>query len=171
MHQRQEAMKTGQLKHILLAALLLAISTIGFAQNNCLWLNNATAAGTLNAPVNLKMQNRSDGGTACLFQAQKSDMVNLSITVYEMKDAMEYRMLYRSHCASPVAALRAIGNEAEICAAGIGRSRREKVVGRVRNAAFIVRINTGSDDGLSPNRKLLQKKMEGISEQVAGSLY
>lgn len=172
MYKRLEAMKIGKLKHILLAEVLLSIPAIAFAQNSCAWLNKPTAAGILDTPaVNLKVQSTPDGGGSCLFQAQESAAVNLSITVYEMKDAKEYKTFYQSHCGSPVESLRAIGNEAEVCSARSGPARKEQVVGRVRNAAFIVSINTAANSNSVAGKKLLQEKLENIAEQVAGSLF
>lgn len=65
-------------------------------------------------------------------------------------------------CASPTAALKAIGNEAFACAIG---GKTEQAVGRVRDQIFIITISANDKPDV------LREKVRLAAEQVAGNLY
>jgi hypothetical protein len=158
-------------KWIVLAGVLL-VPLVSRAENNCPWLNEATASGILNSPVDLKVQTAEDDGGSCVFSAHgRSSIDSLRITVSDVKDTSKSLIFYQSQCTSPRAPLNAIGNEAELCSVDVDHSRREQVVGRVRNKIFVVSINSGTNNDSTASRKLLQEKVVGIAEQVAGFLF
>jgi hypothetical protein len=76
-----------------------------------------------------------------------------------------------SECSAPGAPLRAIGNEAILCADDTKHARGEAVVGRVRDSLFRVVISTSSRSDSDMTREVLEQKTRNVAEQVAGSLF
>jgi hypothetical protein len=166
-----KVMNMRRLEWIVLAAVLLA-SLVSKAESICPWLNEATASGILNSPVDVKVQTAGDEGGTCVFSAlSQSSMDSLRITVGDVKDTSKSLIFYQSQCTSPQYLLNAIGNEAELCSVDAVHSRREQVVGRVRNKIFVVSINSSTNNDSTASKKLLQNKVVSIAEQVAGSLF
>ena len=75
-------------------------------------------------------------------------------------------------CGADVAPLKAIGNEALVCAAddrkaGIG----ERVVGRVRDQVFTITIASTLKNDPLMTRDVLKVKIYTAAEQVSGNLF
>jgi hypothetical protein len=97
---------------------------------SCPWLNQATAAGVLGGPVTQ---------TGCHFRGA----LELHIEIIED---------FKSPCGSEAIPLKGIGNEALACP--------ERVVVRVRNKVFLIRMNTNDPE-----------KLRKVAEMVAGSMF
>jgi len=162
----------GKLQWISFAAALL-LPAAGIAQNNnCVWLNEATASGVLGGTVTLEAQKNEDGGGSCTFHAQKEDASHvLQIEVHLVKDASQGMTSSEAQCTSPAISLKGIGNQAVSCGADAHSALGEQVIGYVRDQAFVVRITTTGKHDLSLSRELLLQDARNIAEQVAGSLF
>jgi len=166
-----------RLKWVLLAC-VSAIAASALAQDaHCAWLNDATASGVLNGPVTLSLETAPVPDQAdqsiCVFTNGKSakDYSALRIVVQPLKDVDKAVASRQSLCTSPPAALKAIGNEAIACAADVGYSRGEQVIGRVRDRLFIVTVSSTIAQDPSMTRPLLRDKARMIAEQIAGALF
>ena len=78
---------------------------------------------------------------------------------------------YLEQCPPKSAPLRAIGNEAVICGLSKGDQYTERVVGRVRDQAFVVSVSSSAADDPSMTQVMRSKKANFIAEQVAGILF
>ena len=79
---------------------------------------------------------------------------------------------YTTQCRGAAAPLRAIGNEAVMCAADTkGHTHGEHVIGRVRDQIFTVTVTTSARQDPSMPREALEEKTRNIAEQVAGALF
>jgi hypothetical protein len=161
-----------KLKWILFFKLLL-LTASGKAQAHCAWLNDATASGFLNGPVTLDLETAPDDQSICTFTNLKTakDYSTLRIMVQPLKDVNNAVALHKSLCTSAPVALKGIGNEAVSCAADVGYSRGEQVIGRVRDRLFIVTVSSTMAQDPSTTRQLLQEKARAIAEQIAGALF
>ncbi len=153
----------------LLAA--VALAALCEAEENCPWMNAATAGGVLGGAVTKTVKKgKSSDDANCEFIRQQGAFVStLRIEVATMTAARSEFASYTAQCGSSATALKAIGNEAVACsAAGKDGEVAEQAVGRVRNQAFVIRI--GSNDG-STARDVLREKVRKVAEQVAGNLF
>lgn len=154
---------------ILLVALL--VPTICKAETACPWLNKATASDALNGSVNLELQNNMAKGDTCLFRYRRGTVIHsLRIAVQEMKNHDTGMTFQGFRCSSHIVPLKGIGNVAVLCDSTIGFSHGEQVIGYVRNKVFVVSIVSSGADQVMTN-ELIQKRVENIAEQVAGSLF
>jgi len=129
--------------------LLLLAATL-----NCSVLATATVGGAF-GPVQQQTK-------ACQFTGADFE---LTVDVSTLPAVSEFSDFAKTACQGghDVAPLKAIGNEAIACSLGNGNPTVEKVVGRVRNKAFVIRFS-GADKGA-------RSKMAGLAEQVAGNLF
>jgi len=164
-------------KWILLACISATAAVAHGQDAHCAWLNNATASGVLNGPVTLELETAPAPDQAdraiCVFTNAKSakDYSALRIVVQPLKDVDKAVASHESLCTSPAAAIKAIGNEAIGCAADVGYSRGEQVIGRVRDRLFIVTVSSTIAQDPAMTRQLLRDKAKMIAEQVAGALF
>jgi hypothetical protein len=152
---------------------LIFLSARCNAQGHCAWLNDATASGVLNGPVTLNLETAAEDQNICVFTYLKAanDYSTLRIMVQPLKDTSKAVVLHESLCTSVPGSLKAIGNEAVSCAADVGYSRGEQVIGRVRDRLFIVTVSSTNAKDPSATRQMLQEKARAVGEQVAGALF
>jgi hypothetical protein len=157
---------------MLIAAVVLLSAGTADAQARCPWLNVATASGVLQGQAVLQVQYLSASETHCIFRyrAENAEYV-LQIAVKSQQDPTKGLALDGSECSAPGAPLRAIGNEAILCADDTKHARGEAVVGRVRDSLFRVVISTSSRSDSDMTREVLEQKTRNVAEQVAGSLF
>ncbi len=121
-------------------------------------MNAATAAGILDGAVELTVTNP----TACEFVHRKSPACALRIEVGP-------RIPVGDECVSHATPLKGIGNEATACAEeGKDGQRVERVVGRVRDQRFLIRVSTNDR---SEAQGQIFEKARRAAEQVAGNLF
>jgi hypothetical protein len=156
-----------------IAVILAALPVPCHGQNMCPWLNAATASGVLGGPVTTAVDKTVDKAETCSFRLQNAnsmDSLRISVaTVADPRNVDPELVSYENRCASSVP-LKAIGNEAVLCTDDTGKSRGERVVGRVRNSIFTIEIRTHSRRSKA-TRDLLEKKAVAVANQVAGSLF
>ncbi len=137
---------------------VIASFVIASEQQVCPWMNAATAAGILDGAVDLT----AASPMACEFVRRKSP-------AYVLRIEVGGRIPVHDKCASHATPLKAIGNEAMACAVkGKDGQRIERVVGRVREQGFMIRIST--DEHSATEASLLEKSRRA-AEQVAGNLF
>jgi hypothetical protein len=155
------------------AVSLSLVSVTCSAQSICPWLNAATASGVLGGTVTMEVNNTGGNTGTCLFRLQNgAGNGALRIAVIEAnssENAAKEIAPHKTSCTSSETQLKAVGNEAVVCASDTESSRGEQVVGRVRNRIFTVTISTGKDSEVT--RDLLAEKIEEIAKQVAGALF
>ena len=141
--------------------LLLALPLAGRAAESCLWLNAATASGLLGGSVTATVthdtNNRDDA--VCTFTRDHAEVRIEVITNDPPRAEFTARA---AECTANPSPLKAIGNEAVVC----GGSGSARVVGRVRNRVFVIRVNgdAGPDD-------VIREKARVVAEHVAGNLF
>jgi hypothetical protein len=144
----------------------------GHAQAHCPWLNVATASGMLNGPAILDVQKPSPDETVCAFRyTVQGTVYSLQIDVRLHQDISRGLGSESSVCTSPGAALRAIGNEANICAEDSKSLHSDVVIGRVRDSIFRVSVSTSARNDPAMPRDALEQKAKDTAEQVAGALF
>jgi hypothetical protein len=113
----------------------------------CPWIAEPTAAGLLGGPVQSRTTSKS-----CDFSRPQH---TLRVEVIRMDDPNKEFARYLKRCGKRAAPIKGVGNEAFACS-------DEKIVGRVRDMAFEIRVTAPSDAAV-----VAQK----AAEQVAGALF
>jgi hypothetical protein len=160
--------KVGIWIRIAVVALSLLSATC-YAQSICPWLNIATASGVLGRPANVEVNNTG----ICVFRLQNgagNEVLRISVIETNNPESPGKEMApHKISCTSYETQLKAVGNEAVLCAIDTESSRGEQVAGRVRNRIFTVAISTGRASEVT--RDFLAEKAEEIAKQVAGALF
>ena len=146
------------MKRCLLLGFAITIPLIAGADQACVWMNAATAAGILDGAVEMTIAYPM----TCEFARQKSPEYSLNIEVGT-------RISLRDKCISNPKLLKGIGNEATECAQeGRDGQRIERLAGRVRDQHFVIRVSTHDP---SATQASLLEKARRAAEQVAGNLF
>jgi hypothetical protein len=162
---------------VLLGALVLLVGpSRNEAKDSCPWINEATASGALDGAVTAivihpEMSKDADVATCVFLHQSGATGIELRIEVEALSAAPGAYAAYTERCGADGVALRAIGNEAEMCSHADKKRKQwvsEQVVGRVRDHAFTVRV---SSNAASPDRKVLREKAQKMAEQLAGYLF
>ena len=157
---------------ILLLSLLAALPSVCHGQAKCPWMNEATARGVLGGPVTVKANIHERGDGVCEFSRKEGAAVHeLRILVELMTDIPKQFPNVRSQCPSNSTPLRATGNEALMCSIQEKGLYVEKVVGRVREQAFVVSVSSSVQDDPSMTLDMRREKVHLVAEQVAGILF
>lgn len=157
---------------ILVLSLLWAFPGVCHAQTKCPWMNEATARGVLGGPLSAKTNIHEHGDGICEFSRKEGAAVHeLRISVELMTDIPKQFPNVRSQCPSNSTPLRAIGNEALMCSVQEKGLYAEKVVGRVREQAFVVSVSSSVQDDPSMTLDMRREKVHLVAEQVAGILF
>jgi hypothetical protein len=156
-----------------LAIGLLLSPVLCTAQAVCPWMNQATASGLVGAPLGAPVLSGSAPSIACTYRAQeKGEATTLEISVVQMSDPATQYAPHRARCRPPGVALTAIGNEAILCRADKSpQTYAERVVGRVRDRAFIVTVSINARSKPPFNRATMEDQAKAVAEQVAGFLF
>jgi hypothetical protein len=159
------------LKIFLLTALLTPAVCLG--QTKCRWINEATAQGILGGPVTVTATISDQSEGVCEFtRKQESVTHQLRIAVNLMTDIPKQFPAYRAKCPAGSSPLRAIGNEAVSCSLHeSGDHFSERVVGRVRDQAFVITVTSTAKDDASMSPELRREKANLVAEMVAGILF
>jgi hypothetical protein len=156
----------------LLSALALWTPRACKANEICPWLNDATAAGFLGGTVTSTVTHPStDKNDAnCEFIHRDGAVVTtLQIEVKTMSTPTTQFASHLAACGTHSEPVKAIGNEAVACGQDQKKGKySESIVGRVRDRAFIVRINSMGDES---DRDTTAVRARKIAEQVAGFLF
>jgi hypothetical protein len=162
-----------RISHTFLLGLAVLIPTVSHAQTICPWINEATARGILGGPVAVAVKISEPGNGVCEFSRQQGGVLReLTISVNAMTDVPKQFPSYLSQCPPKSPPLRAIGNEAVMCSVQIhGNLYAEKVVGRVREQAFIVSLGSDLKDDPSLAPEMRREKANLVAEMVAGNLF
>jgi hypothetical protein len=152
---------------------LFGLPRIAQAANNCAWLNEATASGLLGGDSAGEVSAAAGQPTVCKFTQMSAGVKRtLRVTVEIAADAHARLVVLAQGCGVDAAPLKAIGNEALVCAAddrkaGLG----ERVVGRVRDQVFTITISSTLKNDSILNRDALKSRVYTTAEQVAGNLF
>jgi hypothetical protein len=141
------------------------------AQARCLWLNAATAEGVLGGTVQMDVTPLTlQGDATCEFTRKMDSTVYLlRIAVHSMDNPSNDFASYLSQCDGTTIPLKAIGNEAVQCVPrGSSTTGEERVIGRVRERAFILTIRRNMP---AVPKEGLREDTRNTAEQIAGSLF
>jgi hypothetical protein len=79
---------------------------------------------------------------------------------------------FKTMCGGDATPLRAIGNEATRCMDTTpGTAHSERVVGRVRNNAFIITLSTTAKSSPVMSQAVIEGKLGFVAELVSGNLF
>ena len=147
-------------------------ASICSAENLCPWINKATAFGVLGGSEEAATASVSEiSSTTCSFVYRDGDITReLRVTVELAKDPEQIFTAYKARCGGDASPLRAIGNEAVMCAAD-QKGRGELVIGRVRVNVFTISVSTSSGSDPSMSYEALRQKAGLVAEQVSGNLF
>lgn len=159
----------------LIIALFLSIAllpSICRAENRCPWINKATAFGALGTTEDAATASVPEiSTTACTFVYHDGDITReLRVTVEQTNDWEKTFNAYQARCGRDKSPLRAIGNEAVMCAAN-QKGQGEEVIGRVRDNVFTINVSTTAKNDSSMPREVLVQKAGLVAEQVSGNLF
>jgi hypothetical protein len=163
----------------LLGFSIIGLPTVCRAANNCAWMNEATASGLMGGEAVGTVTTATTGQPAvCTFTQQTMGVTRTlrvtveRVTVETGTDAHARMGAVAQVCGADAAPLRAIGNEAIVCAADESKKRMgERVVGRVRDQVFTITISTTLKDDPILTREALRSRIYTAAEQVAGNLF
>lgn len=158
-------------KFCLLVVLLAPVAC--FAQTKCPWMNEATAGGILGGEVTVGVKTNGPGDGVCEFSHQQGTEVHqLTISVELMTNIPKEFPTYLAKCPPKSATIRAVGNEAVECRIESNKSQYgERVIGRVREQAFVVTVSTTAKNDPSMTQAMCREKADRVAEQVAGILF
>ena len=156
------------------AALLLAASVAAHAENNCPWMNEATASDLVGGnAVGTYVADHGKAATCTFIEQTEGAARTLQISIESAGNPDgDYLLKLKANCHSTPTPLTAIGNEAAICPMQSSRKvTGEWALGRVRDQVFVIALSTQvrNDSVLTP--AMLEMKVRAAAEQVAGSLY
>jgi len=159
--------------HTILLGLGMLTPALCHAQAQCPWLNEATAHGILGGDVTLSVKLNKQGAGVCKFTRQHGSATQeLRISVTLMTNIAKQFPVYLAQCPPKSAPLPATGNEAVVCASHSKTDQyAEKVVGRVRNQAFVVSVSSTIQDDPSMTQAMRREKANLTAEMVAGILF
>jgi hypothetical protein len=159
--------------YTLVLSLAMLLPAVCHGQAKCPWINEATARGILGGAVTVTVEVSDHGDGVCEFSRPQGAVVHqLRVSVNVMTDIPKQFPTYLAQCPPKSAPLRAIGNEAVMCSIqGDGEQYAEKVVGRVRNQAFVVSVSSSVQDNPSMTQAMRREKANLVAEQVAGILF
>lgn len=159
--------------YTLLLGLAMLMPTVCHGQTKCPWINEATARGILGGAVTLTAKVSDHGAGVCEYSRQQGAVVlQLRVTVDIMTDIPKQFPTYLAQCPPKSPPLRAIGNEAVMCSIqSKGEPSSERVVGRVRDQAFVVSVSSSIQDDPSMTQEMRREKVSLVAEQVAGILF
>lgn len=156
------------------AAAVIGLPMRSVAENNCPWMNEATASDLVGAEAVGAFVAAKDAPSVCTFtQTGPGGTRTLEIAMAIATDPHgSYMANIKSNCTSASVPLKAIGNEAVTCTV----DRRKVVVGakalsRVRDQVFTITLSTSIKDDPILTPAMLKMKIEFAAEQVAGNLY
>ena len=152
----------------------LTLPALCHAENNCPWLNEATAGGLLGGDAVSRKTGGTDGQpTVCTFTQQDAGVTRTLRVTVEITTEPHGRMSAVAQvCGADASPIKAIGNEALVCAADDRKGALgERVVGRVRDQVFTITINSTLKADPILNREALKAKIYTAAEQVAGNLF
>jgi hypothetical protein len=159
---------------IVLGGCLIGLPTLCRAANNCAWINEATASGLLGGEAVGEVTEPTAGQpVACTF-TQHGERVKrtLRVTVEIAGNAHTRLSTIAQICGPNAVPLKAIGNEAFICAEDGGKNQMgEFVVGRVRDQVFTITIGTTLKDDSILTRDELRSRIYMAAEQISGNLF
>lgn len=152
---------------------LFIVAPLARAENNCPWLNEATASGFLGAPALGSFQAPTGRPAVCTFTQQSSGITRvLQIEVETTPDAATHLKALEKSCSSNGVPLQAIGNEAITCISDDRSGHPSgEVLGRVRDQVFVIRVTTSQKNDPLLTRNALQRLINTAAEQVAGNLF
>jgi hypothetical protein len=159
--------------HPLLFGLATLMPVVSYGQAKCPWLNEATARGILGGPVTATASISQRGEGVCEFSRQQGAAVHqLRVSVNLINDIPKQFPTYLAQCPPKSTSLRAIGNEAVTCAIE-GKADRygQRIVGRVRDQAFVVTITSSAQNDPSLPQDACRDKANLTAEQIAGILF
>jgi hypothetical protein len=156
------------------AGCLIGAPVAAHAANNCAWINEATSSGLLGGDAVGEVTPAVSGQpTVCTFtQMTDGGKRILRISVEIASDPHARLAAIEQGCGPDAAPLKAIGNEALICAAddrkaGMG----ERIVGRVRDQVFTITIASSVKNDPILTRDILKTRIYTAAEQVSGNLF
>ena len=156
-----------------LLGLMLFMPAVCFGQGKCPWINEATARGILGGDVTVNTKLSGEGEGVCTFSRQqgaRTEMLRISVNI--LGDIPKQFPTYLAQCPAKSAALWAIGNEAIACSTESKEEPyAEKVVGRVRNQAFVVSVSSSVRDDASMTQEMRRERANRVAEQIAGFLF
>jgi hypothetical protein len=158
--------------HVILLGILCLAPVVCTGQTKCPWIAEATARGILGGDVKAtaKITERHDG--VCDFSRQQgSAQLQLRISVDIMTNIPKQFPAYLAQCAASDP-LPAIGNEAVTCRIeGKDGLYAERVVGRVRNQAFVITVSSSQQNDETFPPQMRRDKVRLAAEQVSGILF
>ena len=151
-----------------LALALLVTSLPAACQTHavCPWINVATASGVLGGEATLSLTNPSPTVTTCRFDYKSGEEVReLTVQITAMTDLGKDYALFKAMCGGDATPLRAIGNEAVMCPDNNpGTAHSERVVSRVRNSAFVLRLSTTAKSSPVMTQDSIEEKLRFVAE-------
>jgi hypothetical protein len=155
-----------------LLGMIMFVPSMCHAQAKCPWFDEATARGILGGAVTAKVNIKDASYRSCEFSRQDGEVRRqLSVLVIVMTDIPKQFSTYVTQCESKATPLRTIGDEAIVCSIQTHTNLyAEKVVGRVRDQAFIVNVASSVQDDPSMTQETRRKKAQLAAEQVAAVL-
>ena len=158
--------------HTILLGVICLAPALCAGQAKCPWITEATARGILGGDVRAtaKITERHDG--VCEFSRQQgSALLQLRIVVGIMTYIPKQFPAYLAQCPGSTS-LPATGNEAVICSIdGKDGQYAERVVGRVRNQAFVITVSSSQQNDETFTAEIRREKVRAAAEQVSGILF
>jgi hypothetical protein len=163
-----------KLRVAVLGICLIGLPALCRAANNCAWINEATASGLLGGEAVGAVTEAAAGkpGVCTFTQQNEKGKRTLRVTVEISVDAHLRLNAIAQSCGASAVPLKAIGNEAWICAADEHKNQMgEFVFGRVRDQVFTITIDTTLKDDPILTRNELKARIGIAAEQIAGILF
>jgi hypothetical protein len=164
---------SGKLGLALLGMCLIGLPARAMAANNCAWINESTASGLLGGEAVGEVSAATGQPTVCTFTQQGAGVKRtLRVTVEIAAEPHARLEVVAQICGADQSPIKAIGNEAMVCAADDRKvGPGERVVGRVRDQVFTITIATTLKNDTILTREALKARIYTAAEQDAGNLF
>ena len=165
--------KSGRMGLTLLGICLIGLPFRAMAANNCAWITESTASGLLGGDAVGEVSAATGQPTVCTFTQMGAGVKRtLRITVEIAPEPHARMEAVAQVCGADQLPIKAIGNEAMVCAADDRKAGPgERVVGRVRDQVFTITISTTLKNDTILTRDALKTRIYTAAEQVAGNLF
>ena len=146
---------------------------LGQTPQSCPWMNQATASGLLGGDAGVSASEASgDRPATCTFTHKLPGLIRvLRITVETRIDAHDRFLAAAKSCGADATPLRAVGNEAVVCADHSAGGPGERVFGRVRDQVFTITLTSSQRGDATFKHDLLRAKIATAAEQISGNLF
>lgn len=152
---------------------VLNFDAVAHAENNCPWLNEATASWLLGGKATGSFEQSAEHQPAvCTFTEIETGFTRkLTLRVDVVPDAHSRVQALLQSCNTDSAPVPYVGNEAGFCTFTAPKERGQRIFGRVRDQLFSISIGTTSKEDYQTHSDMLRLHLYSAADLISGNLF